>query len=132
MRLISLHSRSTRRSKLQIFADVLRTINYGEYKPTRIMYKSNLSWNPLNKILKNMVDLGLVKERNVGGHKYFFITEKGKEFLELLDHLKKMLAPSLISRSAEIDSLLTSPKNWGNTKPFSMNTLETIKPRIHS
>jgi len=79
---IGLSSRSIRRSKPQIFEDVLRVIESGEYKPTRIMYKSNLSWKPLNKILNNMINLGLIEEKDLNGHKYFFITEKGKEFLD--------------------------------------------------
>jgi len=104
-----LSTRTIRRSKLQIFEDILRVIDSGEYKPTRIMYKSNMSWNPLNKILNSMINLGLIKEENVKNRKYFFITQKGKEFLELMDHLKKVLAPSSFTRYVEIDSLLSSP-----------------------
>ncbi len=130
---MGLGSRSIRRSKLQIFEDVLRAIDSGEYKPTRIMYKSNLSWNPLNKILNSMINLGLVEERDVKGRKYFFITEKGKEFLELLDHLKRMLAPAPLARFVEIDSLLLSPpKINGDYESFKMDALETVKPRIHT
>jgi len=84
----SFKSRSNKRSKLQIFEDVLRVIAEGEYKPTRIMYRSNLSWSPLKKILENMINLGLVEEKIVKRHRYFFITSKGEEFLEYMDKLK--------------------------------------------
>jgi len=133
MNRMGLSSRSIRRSKLQIFEDILRVIDSGEYKPTRIMYKSNLSWKPLNRILDRMVNLGLIKEKNVKSHRYFFITPKGKEFLELMDNLKRVLVPASFARSIEIDSLLFSPpkiiRDYG---PFKIEPLETVKPRIHA
>jgi len=130
---IGLSSRSLRRSKLQIFEDVLRVIDNGEYKPTRIMYKSNLSWNPLNKILNSMVNLGLIEEKNVKGRKHFFITQKGKEFLEIMDRLKRMLVPASLARYVEIDTLLSSsPKIDEDYGTFEINSLETTKLRIHT
>jgi len=128
---IGLSSRSIRRSKPQIFEDVLRVIESGEYKPTRIMYKSNLSWKPLNKILNNMINLGLIEEKDLNGHKYFFITEKGKEFLELMDNLKRMLVPASFARYVEIDSLLSSPPKINEGyRSFKTDSLETVKLRI--
>jgi len=125
MNRMGLSSRSIRRSKLQIFEDVLRAIDNGEYKPTRIMYKSNLSWNPLNKILNSMINLGLVEEKDVEGHKYFFITQKGKEFLELMDRLKRMLVPAPLARFVEIDSLLFSPSKINEEyETFKTDSLE--------
>ncbi|HIE18520.1 TPA: hypothetical protein EYP75_02210 [Candidatus Bathyarchaeota archaeon] len=130
---MGLSVRSIRRSKPQIFEDVLRVVESGEYKPTRIMYKSNLSWRPLNKILNNMVNLGLIEEKNVKGHKYFFITQKGREFLELMDNLKRMLVPASFARYIEIDSLLSSPpKINGDYKDLQTNSLETVKLRIRT
>jgi len=130
---MSLGARSIRRSKLQIFEDVLRVIDDGEYKPTRIMYRSNLSWNPLNRILNSMINLGLVEEKDEKGRKYFFITQKGKEFLGLMDRLKRMLAPAPLARFVEIDSLLFShPKINGDYGAFKIDSLETVKPRIHT
>ena len=130
---IGLSSRSIRRSKLQIFEDILRAIESGEYKPTRIMYKSNLSWNSLNKILNSMIDLDLIEEKNVKGRKYFFMAQKGKEFLELMDRLKRILVPSPLARYAEIDVLLSSPpKVNGDYGSLGIDSLETMKLRIHT
>ena len=47
----SLYHMSYRRSKLEIYLDVLSSIHEGISKPTRIMYSANLSWKALNKIL---------------------------------------------------------------------------------
>ena len=51
-----------RRSKLEIYLDVLWLIRNGTNKPTRIMYGSNLSWKPLQRILKSMVTQDLIRE----------------------------------------------------------------------
>jgi len=51
-----------RRSKLQIYLDVLSVIKDGTQKPTNIMYESNLSWKPLKRVLENMVSQGMVEE----------------------------------------------------------------------
>jgi predicted transcriptional regulator len=51
-----------RRSKLEIYLDVLWAIKRGTRKPTRIMYEANLSWKPLQRILKSMLDQDLIVE----------------------------------------------------------------------
>ena len=43
-----------RRSKLEVYLDVLWTIKNGTRKPTRIMYESNLSWKPLQRTLDSL------------------------------------------------------------------------------
>ena len=55
-----------RRSKLQIYLDVLSVIKDGTQKPTNIMYEANLSWRPLKRVLENMVSQGLVEEISTG------------------------------------------------------------------
>jgi len=58
-----------RRSKLQIYLDVLSVIKDGTQKPTNIMYEANLSWKPLKRVLENMVSQGLVEEISTGGER---------------------------------------------------------------
>ena len=41
---------TTRRSKLEIMLTVLRAVNDGETKPTKIMYASNMSWNLTQRV----------------------------------------------------------------------------------
>jgi predicted transcriptional regulator len=41
---------------------VLWAIKRGTRKPTRIMYEANLSWKPLQRILKSMKDQDLIVE----------------------------------------------------------------------
>jgi len=53
---------STRRSRFEIYVDVLSEIKNGSNKPTQIMYAANLSWRPLQDILRSLVSQGLISE----------------------------------------------------------------------
>jgi len=75
---------ATKRSKLQIYLDVLRIINEGTDKPTRIMYATNLSWKPLTKILDSLKDQGLIVTGNNGSHKRYETTERGRDVIKYL------------------------------------------------
>lgn len=50
-----------RRSKLEVYLDVLWTIKNGTQKPTRIMYESNLSWKPLQRTLSSLMSQELIQ-----------------------------------------------------------------------
>jgi hypothetical protein len=45
-----------KRSRLEIYLDVLRIVSQGEKKPTHIMYKANLSWVPVNDIITTDIE----------------------------------------------------------------------------
>ena len=53
---------STRRSRFEIYVDILNEIMDGVKKPTKIMYGANLSYKPLKEILRSMLDQGLITE----------------------------------------------------------------------
>ena len=72
---------TAKRAKLEIYLDVLRVIKKGTNKPTRIMYKTNLSWKPLMKVLDSLVEQDLVISKKEGNHSIYEITEKGKNIL---------------------------------------------------
>ena len=81
-----------KRSRLEIYVDVLKVIKKGTLKPTRIMYRTNLSWKPLMVILESMVDQGLIMKEERGKHVSYKITMKGinvlryfKEAMELIE-----------------------------------------------
>ena len=84
--------RVERRSRLEVRYDVLRVIADGEVKPTRIMYSANLSFNPLKRILRELVEEGLVCEEPSRDDKRtereYRLTEKGGRVLRLLDDLE--------------------------------------------
>lgn len=104
---------SSRRSRVSILRDILRTINNkgGRAKPTHILYGANLSYDRLKKHLEYLEAEGFVKKNKVegksksyvkgkteikiesktenGGQTYYEITKKGLEFLSGYNKMKK-------------------------------------------
>ena len=70
-----------RRSRLEIYFDLLKVVESGVTKPTRIMYKTNLSWKTLHEILSVLVSKSFIREIRQGNSKRYHITEKGKNAL---------------------------------------------------
>ena len=81
----------TRRSKMEIYIDILRVISDGNHKPTHIMYRANLSWERLKRYLKFLGSQGLLKnvERTQGSN--YELTEKGRELLKYFRKIEGML-----------------------------------------
>jgi predicted transcriptional regulator len=85
-----------RRSKLEIYVDVLSIIKNGTAKPTRIMYEANLSWDHLHRILQPMLDQGLIVEidttndrrRDKRTNKRYEIAQKGENVLRYFKDTK--------------------------------------------
>jgi len=86
-----------RRSKLEIYLDVIQIIKNGTRKPTRIMYGANLSWKPLQHILRSMVSQELIREvdardgRDKRTNKYYEITQKGENVVKYFRRAKGLL-----------------------------------------
>jgi len=72
---------SSKRSRIEIYLDVLQAIKRGTHKPTRIMYRTNLSWKPLMSVLDSMIEQGLIKAEEEGNRTTYWITEKGRNVL---------------------------------------------------
>ena len=84
---------SPRRSSFQIAVDVLKVINEGESRPTRIMYASNLSWNTLRSTLDLLVSKGYTEESfdlQTRGKQYY-ITQSGTNVLKYYDRLEDLV-----------------------------------------
>jgi predicted transcriptional regulator len=80
-----------KRSRLEIYLDVLKAIREGTRKPTRIMYRTNLSWKPLMKILGSMIDQDLIVKVDEGKHTTYSIADKGRSLLDYFDRAMKMI-----------------------------------------
>jgi len=87
----------TRRSKLEIYLEVLKIVKGGTDKPTRIMYQANISWQPLMKILTSMVSQELIEEIDMtsGGRRrdkrtsrIYVITMKGEQVIRYFKGVK--------------------------------------------
>lgn len=78
---------SGRRSRLELYIDVLKIIKSSTNKPTRIMFAANVSWRTLKEVLADLEEKGLIEKRVVRGRKLFFITEEGKRILNAFETL---------------------------------------------
>jgi predicted transcriptional regulator len=77
-----------RRSRLEIFFDVLAVIDRGVTKPTRIMYKTNLAWTSLQEVFETLIDGGFIQQEAFKNSKRYSITDKGRSALSY--HLQSL------------------------------------------
>ena len=86
---------SRRRSRLEVMLSVLSAVRDGSDKPTRIMYASNLSWKPSQRMLSYMVEQGLVEMMMTAtsgkSRKRYFVTEKGVNVLNYFEKANEVL-----------------------------------------
>jgi len=87
---------SGRRSRFEIYVDILNEIMGGVDKPTKIMYGANLSYKPLKEILHSMLDQGLITE-NAGSSKdkrtkfTYELTTKGVNVVRYYSKAKNLI-----------------------------------------
>jgi len=77
---------TTRRDQLTIMSDLLEIVQQPQ-RLTHILYKSNMSYGQLSKYLEELSELEFIETRTKP-FRAFIITEKGKQFYDMLS-LKK-------------------------------------------
>ncbi len=86
-----------RRTKLELYLDVLWVIKNGTRKPTRIMYGANLSWKPLQRILESLVSQELLRAvdategRDKRTNTIYELTQKGENVIQYFNRAKELL-----------------------------------------
>lgn len=80
-----------KRSKMELYLDVLRAISRGVDKPTNIMYKCNLSWANSREILNSLAEQGLITINKNENRRIYRITERGREVLEYFSKAHDLL-----------------------------------------
>tara|TARA_Y100000310_G_scaffold94955_1_gene92781 strand:+ start:16726 stop:17001 length:276 start_codon:yes stop_codon:yes gene_type:complete len=83
--------RVKRRGRLEIIADILRSIRDkgGKIKPTHLLYKSNLSHAKLKEYVDMLTKKGMIEEQSVKGKKMILMKEQGHKFLLEFDRIKE-------------------------------------------
>ena len=82
-----------RRSRFDHYCDVLQVIELGVEKPTRIMYKANLTHKILQDIFATLVHNRFIREEISGAKKRYYLTRKGKNVLHQdRQNLQKIIA----------------------------------------
>ena len=87
---------SSRRSRFEIYIDVLNEVKSGANKPTQIMYGANLSWRPLRGILKSLLNQSLLTEiegdpRDKRTKVIYELTQKGENVLRYYSKAKSLI-----------------------------------------
>lgn len=82
---------SSKRSRIEIYLDILQAIRKGVHKPTRIMYRTNLSWKPLMQVLNAMMEQDLIVLEKQGTHVIYKITEKGMNVLNYFNEAMELI-----------------------------------------
>ena len=87
---------SGRRSRFEMYVDILTEIRSGTVLPTRIMYGANLSWKPLKQILGTLTAQGLIEEQSMDDgdkrtKKFYALTDKGEKVLTYFNRAKGLL-----------------------------------------
>lgn len=71
-----------RRSRFEIYMDIMTALADGHKNPTRLMYTTNLSWAPLQECLKTLITQGLVIESDHSSNrKVYSLTQKGNDIM---------------------------------------------------
>jgi predicted transcriptional regulator len=83
----SIHGEKMRRSRLEIYIDIMRAIGVGRTKFTRVMYDSNTSWQVLQDNLRSLIKSGFVETQQIGKRKIYRLTDEG---VALVNNYKKI------------------------------------------
>ena len=99
-----------RRSRLEIYMDIMMALADGPKNPTRLMYTTNLSWAPLQECLKALITQGAVVEsENGSSRKTYALTQKGSNIISRYREFAKELVPlseSLINAQQSYNTML--------------------------
>jgi predicted transcriptional regulator len=80
-----------RRSKLEIYIDVLATLAFdGQLKITHIMNKANINCMVLREVLEFLIQNNLVEEKNQKKQTVYAITPKGMKILKAFEEIKQV------------------------------------------
>ena len=72
-----------KRDRLEVIRDILLVIQSGggKIKPTKILYRSNLSHGMMKDYIKDILSIGLAKETHSKEGRTYSITEKGLKYI---------------------------------------------------
>ena len=71
-----------RRSKMEIYIDIIQAASLQPLRPTHMMKAANISYNELRVIVEALEARGLISEENTLGGKYYQATKEGLRVLQ--------------------------------------------------
>lgn len=84
---------TSKRGKPEIIFDILTAVNesHDKIKPTRLLYKSNLSHARLKLYLESLTVQGLLSLETAGEKRFIVLTQKGYNFLNEYKKMKNII-----------------------------------------
>jgi predicted transcriptional regulator len=79
-----------RRSKIELYVDVLRAILNGRKSPSRIVYAANLSYDRVIRCINFLEEQGLVQKLDEV-KKGYTATDRGREIVQYFDEIETKL-----------------------------------------
>ena len=113
--------KSGRRSRMEIMGDVLRVIDEGSNRPTKIMHGANLTWPPLMVHLEALLRNQLITQETHGNRSTYRLTAKGSAVLSMYRGLKEETGVLELEASAEyrMDEFAHPPSRASGRKTLS-------------
>lgn len=91
-----------RRSRFEIYMDILMALEDGSKNPTRLMYATNLSWAPLQECLKALIVHGSIRESEQSSNrKIYSLTQKGSGIIVRYKEFMREFTPALNGENGE-------------------------------
>jgi len=78
-----------RRSRLEVFLDIIKAAAMSEIRRTRIMYRANISWIVLKDALRTLEEKGILKSEIRGKEIYVSLTNEGYRVLERFNEIEQ-------------------------------------------
>ena len=79
-----------RRSRIELYIDVLRAIHNGRASPSRVVYAANLSYDRVTRCINFLEEHDLVR-RIEGERKRYAVTERGSELIKYFNEVETSL-----------------------------------------
>ena len=81
-----------RRSRLEIYYQILKSVSKEKLTISHVLYKSGTSYYQVRRHLDFLIKHNLVKKFEEGGTSRYGITDKGKEFLDYFAAIEKIIS----------------------------------------
>lgn len=96
---------------MEIYIDILDAVSRGNQRPTRIMFKANLSWLILQDALDYLLSSGLLEERAEKGRRVYGVTQKGLQVLMDFNRIRgELTATDLNNNQSSRNPTLVYPE----------------------
>jgi predicted transcriptional regulator len=77
-----------RRSRLELYLDVLKAIHQGRQAPSRVVYAANLSYDRVINCINFLIDHNLVTQINGTTKKRYVTTERGRNVVKYFHEIE--------------------------------------------